>query len=105
MDGKKAFVATDTGDHDAVVDAAIVGLKTSGHSSPGLYLIVQESVLEEITWRLNERFTASRSGDLLNKMVDFSTDSRFGAPKLLTDYLEGTQLNVITKITNWIISV
>lgn len=82
----------EAGDCDAAVDAAIVGLKTSCHRSPGLYMAVQESMLDEISWRLRERFSASRSGDLLDKMVDFSTDPRYEAPRKLTEYLKGTQL-------------
>lgn len=82
------------GDCDAAVDAALIAMKTSGFSSPGLYLIVQDSVRDEVEWRLRERFSASRSGTLLDKMVDFPEDSQFEAPKKLLEFLEGTRLDV-----------
>ena len=50
--------------------------------------------MEDVDWRLRERFGASRSGDLLDKMVDFANDSRFGAPQKVIDYLGGTGLDV-----------
>ncbi len=84
----------ETGDCDAAVDAALMALKTSSYTGSGLYLIVQDSMMEEIDWRLRERFNASHSGDLLDKMVDFAADSRFAAPQKVIDYLGGTSLDV-----------
>jgi cephalosporin hydroxylase len=84
----------ETGDCDAAVDAALTALKTTSYISAGLYLIVQDSMLEEIDWRLRERFNASRLGELLEKTVDFTADSSYQAPKKVTDYLQGTQLDV-----------
>lgn len=82
------------GDCDAAVDAALIAMKTSNFTSPGLYLIVQDSMRDEIEWRLRERFSASRSGTLLDKMVDFPQDPRFEAPGKLIEQLEATRLDV-----------
>ncbi|XP_046456793.1 uncharacterized protein LOC124203933 [Daphnia pulex] len=95
LDGKKAVVVLETGDCDAAVDAALTALKTSSFNSCGLYLIVQDSMLEEIDWRLRERFNASRSGELLDKTIDFTEDSCYQAPSKVTDYLQGTKLDIL----------
>jgi hypothetical protein len=84
----------ETADCDAAVDAALTALKTSSYTSAGFYLIVQDSVMEEVDWRLRERFNASRSGELLDKTIDFATDSSYQAPSKVTDYLQGTKLDV-----------
>ena len=84
----------ETGDCDAAVDAVLTTLKTSSYTGAGLYLIVQDSMLEEIDWRLRERFNASRSGELLDKMIDFTVDSNYQAPSKVTDYLKATKLDV-----------
>lgn len=94
LDGKKAVVVMESGDCDAAVDATLTALKTNSYMSPGLYLIVQDSVLEEVDWRLKERFSASRTGELLDKTVDFTADSRFQCPSQVTEYLKKTKLDV-----------
>lgn len=94
LDGKKAIVVMETADYDAAVDAALISLKTGSFSSPGYYLIVQESMREEIEWRLRERFSASRTGALLDKMIDFPEESRFEAPKKVLDHLGESHLEV-----------
>jgi acyl-CoA reductase-like NAD-dependent aldehyde dehydrogenase len=101
LDGKKAVVVLETGDCDAAVDAALTALKTSSFNSCGLYLIVQDSMLEEIDWRLRERFNASRSGELLDKTIDFTADSCYQAPSKVTDYLQGTKLDVSIFVFNF----
>nr|CAH0109071.1 unnamed protein product [Daphnia galeata] len=95
LDGKKAVVVMETADCDAAVDAALTALKTSSYTSAGFYLIVQDSVMEEVDWRLRERFNASRSGELLDKTIDFTTDSSYQAPSKVTDYLQGTKLDIL----------
>ena len=42
VDGKKAIVVMETADCDAAVDAALIALKTTCYTGPGLYLIVQD---------------------------------------------------------------
>lgn len=84
----------ETGDCDAAVDAAITSLKTSCCSSAGSYLIVQDSMLDDVEWRLRERFSACRSGALLDKTVDFSSDEQFQGPTEVSEYLNKTQLDV-----------
>lgn len=96
LDGKKAVVVMESGDCDAAVDAALTALKTSSYMSPGFYLVVQDSMLEEVDWRLKERFNASRTGELLDKTIDFTVDSRFPCPSKVTEYLQTTKLNILT---------
>lgn len=97
LDGKKAVVVMESGDCDAAVDAALTALKTSSYMSPGFYLVVQDSMLEEVDWRLKERFNASRTGELLDKTIDFTVDSRFPCPSKVTEYLQTTKLDVSSR--------
>lgn len=87
-------MVAETGDCDAAVDAALVSLKASGSNSPGLYMIVQDSLLEDVTWRLKDRFKNGRSGDVLDAFVDFASCPRFQAPKAVSDFLQNTPLDV-----------
>lgn len=97
LDGKKAIVAMETGDCDAAVDAALCALKSSTSTSPGLYFLVQDSVQDEIMWRLRERFDKCRSGDWLDKMTDFPENQRFESPKQVDDFFKETRLDVKCK--------
>ncbi|XP_057369530.1 betaine aldehyde dehydrogenase-like [Daphnia carinata] len=96
LDGKKAVVVMESGDCDAAVDAALTSLKTSSYMSPGFYLVVQDSMLEEVDWRLKERFISSRSGELLDKTIDFTVDARFPCPSKVTEYFQTTKLDILT---------
>ncbi len=84
----------ETGDCDAAVDAALNALKTSGRSAPGLYLIVQDSLLEDVTWRMKDRLKSSRPGDVLDTSTDFSDGQQFKAPQPVLDYFQTTKLDV-----------
>lgn len=95
LDGKKAVVAMETGDCDAAVDAALHALKTSGRSAAGLYLIVQDSLLEDITWRMKDRLKSSCPGDVLDSTTDFSDGQEFKGPQPVLDYFQSTKLDVI----------
>lgn len=94
LDGKKAVVAMETGDCDAAVDAALHALKTSGRSAAGLYLIVQDSLLEDITWRMKDRLKSSCPGGVLDSTTDFSDGQEFKGPQPVLDYFQSTKLDV-----------
>ena len=94
MVGKKAVVAMETGDCDGAVDAALVALKMSSFKSNGLYLLVQDSVANEINGRLRDRLSRCRSGNYLDKMTDILNHPEFIASKEVTDYLDQTRLDV-----------
>ena len=94
LDGKKAIVAMETGDCDAAVDAAFCALKTSGKASSGVFLVVQDSLLEDVTWRVKDRLKSARIGSALDAATDFADGQQFQAPKQVLDYLQSTRLDV-----------
>ena len=93
-DGKNGIAILESGDCDAAVDAAVCSLKTASCLSPGSYLFVQDSLLEDVSWRLRERFAECRTGHLLNSMTDICDHVQFSVGKQVSDYLESTNLEV-----------
>lgn len=94
LDGKKAIVAMETGDCDAAVDAALRALKASGKDGAGAYLIVQDSLLDDVTWRMKDRLKTARVGDVLDAATDFANGQQFQTPKQVLDYFKDTRLDV-----------
>lgn len=94
MEGKRVVVAHETADCDAVVDACLFSLKASSYKTPGTYLVVQDTLLEDINWRLRDRIATSRSGLNLDDQADFSNQTETKTPDELSKFLEKTKLDV-----------
>ena len=88
------MVVMETADVDASVDAALVSLKTGGFRCGGFYLLVQDSQLEQVTWRLRERFTRCHAGHVLNKATDLADHPQFAVQQRIADYLEAVDVEV-----------
>ena len=89
-----AIVAMESGDIDGAVDSAVMSLKRAGAQSCGVCLLVQDCLLEDVSWRLRQRFIACRSGHILAHDTDLGDHTEFAITSSVIQYLETTNLEV-----------
>ncbi|XP_038639391.1 aldehyde dehydrogenase family 16 member A1 isoform X2 [Scyliorhinus canicula] len=90
LGGKSPFIVFDTADMDSVVEGLVdaIWFNQGQVCSAGSRLLMQESIADDLIYRLKQRMQRLRVGDSLDKGIDMSALVDESQKKTITEYVE-----------------